>query len=104
MPIRSMTGFAQVKGQLAGVQGNTQVSFTVSMKSVNHRFLDLQFRMPAESESLEMKLRRLIKDRLARGHVEFSLRMDGGGARIGRFDERPVDGTVQARHVAAEAV
>lgn len=101
MPIRSMTGFAQVKGQLAGVQGNTQVSFTVSLKSVNHRFLDLQFRMPAESESLEMKLRRLIKDRLARGHVEFSLNMERGGAESVSLNRPLVAGYIQAFRAAA---
>lgn len=74
MPIRSMTGFAQVKGQLNG-----QLSFTLSLKSVNHRFLDLHFRMPAESDSLEMKLRRLLKEKVARGHVEVTLSLDRGG-------------------------
>ena len=39
MPIRSMTGFAQVKGQV-----DPQLAFTLSLKSVNHRFLDLHFR------------------------------------------------------------
>ena len=56
MPIRSMTGFAQVKGQV-----NNALGFTLSLKSVNHRFLDLHFRMPSDSDSLEMKLRRLLK-------------------------------------------
>jgi uncharacterized protein (TIGR00255 family) len=74
MPIRSMTGFAQVKGQLNG-----QLSFTLSLKSVNHRFLDLHFRMPGESDSLEMKLRRLLKEKVARGHVEVTLSLDRGG-------------------------
>ena len=41
MPLRSMTGFAQVKGQINGKLG-----FSLSLKSVNHRFLDLHFRMP----------------------------------------------------------
>jgi uncharacterized protein (TIGR00255 family) len=74
MPIRSMTGFAQVKGQING-----QLSFTLSLKSVNHRFLDLHFRMPGESDSLEMKLRRLLKEKVARGHVEVTLSLDRGG-------------------------
>ncbi|HWX94626.1 MAG TPA: YicC/YloC family endoribonuclease [Terriglobales bacterium] len=74
MPIRSMTGFAQVKGQING-----QLSFTLSLKSVNHRFLDLHFRMPGESDSLEMKLRRLLKEKVARGHLEVTLSLDRGG-------------------------
>jgi uncharacterized protein (TIGR00255 family) len=71
MPIRSMTGFAQVKGQVDG-----RVSFTIALKSVNHRFLDLHFRMPVDSDELEMKLRRQLKEKLARGHVELTLNLE----------------------------
>ena len=38
MTLRSMTGFAQVKGQV-----HAQMAFALSLKSVNHRFLDLHF-------------------------------------------------------------
>src|SRR5216110_3390431 len=55
MPLRSMTGFAQVKGQVS-----PELGFTLSLKSVNHRFLDVHFRLPADSDVLEMKLRRLL--------------------------------------------
>jgi len=72
-----MTGFAQVKGPF-GADG--QLQFTLSVKSVNHRFLDLHFRMPAENDALEMKLRRLLKERIARGHVELTLSVDRSGA------------------------
>src|SRR5215472_3580698 len=82
MPLRSMTGFSQVKGQMNG-----QLSFSVSLKSVNHRFLDLHLRMPSGSDALEMKLRRLLKEKLARGHVELTLslqRADGEGIALNR--------------------
>src|SRR5271155_4098758 len=71
MSIRSMTGFAQVKGQVNG-----QLGFTLSLKSVNHRFLDIHFRMPSDSDDLEMKLRRRLKERMARGHVELTLNIE----------------------------
>ncbi len=74
MPIRSMTGFAQVKGQING-----RLGFTLSLKSVNHRFLDLHFRLPSDSDSLEMKLRRVLKEKLARGHVELALNLERSG-------------------------
>ncbi|HEX8814363.1 MAG TPA: YicC/YloC family endoribonuclease [Terriglobales bacterium] len=74
MAIRSMTGFAQVKGQVDG-----QVGFSLSLKSVNHRFLDLHFRTPADSDELEMKFRRILKEKLARGHVELTLALERGG-------------------------
>ncbi len=50
MAIRSMTGFAQIKGQ----QGKTAYTFTA--KSVNHRFLDLHLRLPGRSELFEQQL------------------------------------------------
>jgi uncharacterized protein (TIGR00255 family) len=96
MPIRSMTGFAQVKGQLNG-----QSSFTLSLKAVNHRFLDLHFRMPSENDALEMKLRRLLKDNVARGHVELTLSIErdaGGGVALNR---QLVGGYIQAFRAAA---
>lgn len=89
MPLRSMTGFAQVRGEVAGSAGQdkasihesndaTQMSFTLSLKSVNHRLLDLHFRLPSENDTLEMKLRRVLKEKLARGHIEVSLNVDKG--------------------------
>jgi uncharacterized protein (TIGR00255 family) len=77
-----MTGFAQVKGQL-----DAQSSFTLSLKTVNHRFLDVHFRMPSDNDALEMKLRRLLKDNIARGHVELTLSIEraaGGGLALNR--------------------
>jgi uncharacterized protein (TIGR00255 family) len=98
MPIRSMTGFAQVKGEISA-----QVSFTLSLKSVNHRFLDLHLRMPGDSGELEMKLRRRLKERIARGHVELTLAADSGGSQSLAIDHDLVSGYVQAfRAVARE--
>jgi uncharacterized protein (TIGR00255 family) len=96
MPIRSMTGFAQVKGQVNG-----QLSFTLSLKSVNHRFLDLHFRMPSESDSLEMKLRRLLKEKVARGHLELSLSVDRGGSEGLALNRELVGGYIKAFRAAA---
>jgi uncharacterized protein (TIGR00255 family) len=96
MPIRSMTGFAQVKGQLNG-----QLSFTLSLKSVNHRFLDLHFRMPGESDSLEMKLRRLLKEKVARGHVEVTLSLDRGGVEGFALNRELVGAYVRAFRAAS---
>jgi len=82
MAIRSMTGFAQVKSQSS--DGN---SFTLSLKSVNHRFLDPQLRLPSDMEELEMKIRRVLKERLARGHVEVTLNIvqrEGEGFELNR--------------------
>lgn len=98
MPIRSMTGFAQVKGQINGHAG-----FTLSLKAVNHRFLDLHFRMPADAEELEMRMRRVLKEKLGRGHIEVSLNVERGGSDSFSFNRQLVGGYVQAfRSAAAE--
>jgi uncharacterized protein (TIGR00255 family) len=71
MPIYSMTGFARVQ-----VRINDQLSYTLTLKSVNHRFLDLQLRLPQGLDALEMELRKVLKDSLVRGHVELALSLD----------------------------
>jgi uncharacterized protein (TIGR00255 family) len=96
MPIRSMTGFAQVKGQVNG-----QLGFALSLKSVNHRFLDLHFRMPSNSDALEMKLRPLLKEKLARGHVEVALNLERGGDVTFSLNREIVSGHIQAFRAAA---
>ncbi len=75
MNIRSMTGYAQVKAHVSD-----ELTLTLSLKSVNHRFLDLHLRMPSELDPLEMKVRRVLKERLHRGHLEvtFSVERTGG--------------------------
>lgn len=93
-----MTGFAQVKSQVG--EG---VSFTLSLKSVNHRFLDPQLRLPPDMDALEIKLRRLLKERMARGHVDVTLVLERrAGVGFG-FNRELVGGYVAAfRKAAAE--
>jgi uncharacterized protein (TIGR00255 family) len=98
MSLRSMTGFAQVRGQV-----NPNLAFVLSLKSVNHRFLDLHFRLPSDTDALEMKLRRLLKEKLIRGHVEVTLSIDGSGENGAGLNRELVAGYVRAfRAVAAE--
>jgi uncharacterized protein (TIGR00255 family) len=93
-----MTGFAQVKGQING-----KLSFSLSLKSVNHRFLDLHFRMPSDNDGLEMKLRRLLKEKIARGHVELTLSIDRGSSEGFGLNRELVGGYIKAfRGAAAE--
>jgi len=105
-----MTGFAQVKGQVAdprnpepqvNAPGKSPMGFTLSLKSVNHRFLDVHFRMPSDSDSLEMKLRRLFKEKLARGHVELSLNLERGAGESFALNRQIAGGYVQAFRAAA---
>ena len=75
MPIHSMTGFARVQ-----VRVHDQLGYTLSVKSVNHRFLDAQVRLPSGMEELEMDLRKMLKEKLVRGHVELTLTVEIGRA------------------------
>lgn len=89
--VRSMTGFARVSGRISETLG-----FTLSLKSVNHRFLDLHLRLPSGMESLEMQLRRMLKQQLVRGHIEVTLNMDRG-----QRTEAGYDAGLIAEYIAA---
>ncbi len=62
--LRSMTGFARVRRAL----GEGELS--VSIKSVNHRGLDVQVRAPEAADPYENAVRAAIKAKMIRGHVE----------------------------------
>lgn len=62
--MRSMTGFGS--GQASGEPG----SITVEIRSVNSRYLDLQFRLPDELRHAEMPMREQLSKALLRGKVE----------------------------------
>ncbi|HEX5236697.1 MAG TPA: YicC/YloC family endoribonuclease [Silvibacterium sp.] len=70
---RSMTGFARASSRISETLG-----ITLTLKSVNHRFLDLHLRLPPGMDGLEMQLRRLLKQHLVRGHIEVALNLDRG--------------------------
>jgi len=108
MPIRSMTGFAQVKGEVksqaeasSAAQNNGQLGFALSLKSVNHRFLDLHFRLPSGTDSLEMQLRRLLKEKIARGHVEVTLGLDRSSSDAFSLNRELVGGYIAAFRAAS---
>jgi uncharacterized protein (TIGR00255 family) len=114
MPLRSMTGFAQVKGELngqsdgganaapaLGAASNGRIAFALALKSVNHRFLDLHFRLPSGSDALEMQLRRFLKEKLARGHVEVTLSLERGGGETLALNRPMVSAYIAAFRAAA---
>jgi uncharacterized protein (TIGR00255 family) len=70
-PIYSMTGYATAQAAT-----EDDVAFTLTFKSVNHRFLDLNLRLPSDCDSLEVALRRMIKESVKRGHVDVTLHVD----------------------------
>jgi uncharacterized protein (TIGR00255 family) len=68
--IRSMTGYSKSS---AGEDG---CSVTASIKSTNHRFLDVQVRLPAGLDALEPLIRRVVKRQVARGHLEITIGLE----------------------------
>ena len=91
MPIYSMTGFARVQ-----VQVHDQLSYSLSLKSVNHRFLDVQLRMPNGLDVLEVELRKALKDALVRGHVDVTLNVDRTSQQKAGYNREIVAGYVAA--------
>lgn len=76
-PIRSMTGFARVR------EATPEGELVVSLKSVNHRGLDLRFQTSAEMDPYENGMRALLGKRLGRGHVDVRIslvRAPGAGS------------------------
>jgi len=91
-----MTGFARIAGRVSD-----SLSFTLSLKSVNHRFLDPQLRMPSGLESLEMRIRRLLKEKLVRGHVEFTLSLERNTEKATQYNTPLVASYIAAFRAAA---
>lgn len=102
-----MTGFAQVRGEVQQSNGsspavqNGRLAFALSLKSVNHRFLDLHFRLPSGTDSLEMQLRRLLKEKIARGHIEVSLTLERSSSETFSLNRDLVGGYIAAFRAAA---
>lgn len=62
--VYSMTGFGR------GEAAREQFKFTVEIKTVNHRYLDILIRMPKKLNQFEDRLKGLVKNRISRGRVE----------------------------------
>lgn len=90
--IKSMTGFGQGEAADAGY------AVQVEIKSVNHRYLDLFFRIPKQYSQLEETLRTVITGRLARGRVEVTLSVEefGDQGRIVQINNALLKGYLQA--------
>ncbi|EMT46958.1 hypothetical protein H919_02612 [Anoxybacillus flavithermus AK1] len=69
--IVSMTGFGRAKKE------NENISVTVEMKSVNHRFCEISIRMPRQWMMFEDKIKRVITEHIARGRIEVLITIEG---------------------------
>ncbi len=66
--LHSMTGFGAGQATVGGE------SLSVELRSVNHKFCEVKVRLPRELGALEASLQKLVKDRLARGAIDLSVR------------------------------
>jgi uncharacterized protein (TIGR00255 family) len=65
--IKSMTGFASLTHE------DERATIGLTIRAVNHRFLDVQLRVPASLGDLEPRIRAQLQKRLARGRVELAI-------------------------------
>jgi len=78
--INSMTGFARATAD------TPFGALTVELRSVNHRYLDVQFRLPEELRPKEVELRARIGAALGRGKVECSLHLRRAASNTGTLE------------------
>lgn len=90
--IKSMTGYGQ------GEASNNRFSAQVEVKSVNHRYLDLFFRIPKQYSQLEETLRQTISRRISRGRLEVVLSLEefGDQERIVQINKALLQGYLHA--------
>ncbi len=93
----SMTGYAQAEGSANDLQ------LTVTIRSVNHRFLDLKLRTPPEADPLEPEIRRRVKAKVQRGSVQIIVNMESAAPATVRVDQALVTAYLEAyRAIAGE--
>lgn len=91
-----MTGFARAEGTVS-----ESLAFNLSIKSVNHRFLDLNLRLPSGLDGLEIKLRQVLKEKIARGHVDVTLSLSRTATNRVDYDAARLAAYVEAFRTAA---
>jgi uncharacterized protein (TIGR00255 family) len=72
--LKSMTGYAQARIEQDGW------SLRISLRSVNHRFLDLHLRLPEGFDAFEQRIRQVLRERVPRGHIVVALHCEPAGA------------------------
>lgn len=78
--IRSMTGYGRTETVLEGR------NIIVEAKSVNHRFLEIFLRTPSALFPLEAEFKKKISERLKRGRIEVSIRLEGEGVDVSKVN------------------
>jgi uncharacterized protein (TIGR00255 family) len=87
--IYSMTGYASATREIAVPGISAGMSVSVELRTVNSRFLDLNFRMPEEVRACEPTLRELLMSKLSRGKVDIRINVQ-------RSEQTPSVGALNA--------
>jgi len=69
--LHSMTGFGRIEAQAPDGQ------LEIEIRSVNHRYLDMQFRLPEGFRSFEQELRKVVSENIKRGKVDITVTFNG---------------------------
>lgn len=77
--ISSMTGYGRAESEGA------ESRFSVEIRSVNNRYLDIQMKMPRSLAVLEPRVRKVLQDRFSRGRIEVFISRNGEEGRTVRF-------------------
>lgn len=96
-----MTGYGRCDFSFSAVEGAgggeaRQETYTVEVKSLNHRYLDIHTRLPERFSPLDIKIRDVVKKTFSRGHVTLSIS-------AGRYDGRPLRLNLDAARAYLEA-
>ncbi len=94
--INSMTGFGR------GCAENEMMRITIEMKTVNHRYLDFNIKMPRKLAAFEEDIKRRIKENLTRGRVELYIQLDTTG--VSDFKIVPNFGVLDQYHQALSEI
>jgi len=87
-----MTGYAEARALEGGW------SLRVSIRGVNHRFLDLHVRVPDGFEPLEPRIRQTVREHVRRGHLDVTLRCELAGPAAVGINQEVAAAYVQAMH------
>ena len=74
--IRSMTGFGQAERKLEGFLCRVEI------KTANHRFFNVNFRLPSNSGRLETEIQKVLQEVITRGHVNYSLSFSNSDSEV----------------------
>ena len=91
-----MTGFARARKTIE------QGDITVTLKSVNHRGLDLHFHMSSELDALENEIRGAVKNHVARGHLQIHVSLVRSKGATGALNRRLLDTYLDAFQEASK--